>query len=387
MAYAIHYDELSGEILSIASPDYSSDGDWIVNDLPQDFNVEDFYIYTAIVEGEEYGRYFAVKETGYLYNENGERVVNDENLPGTSELIVEEPAVSDVGNSVSGNGFIINNSGGRANDNTSISGDGIDPRDPLLDDPTSTEDAIDSALSTISADGTVICQLELTVDDWTFFENRYIYIIANDHISLSTVINILAVNRDVLTTDIYWKASNGQFVFTTDEKPSDNVRIFCYLFETRDDWAAQGRIESWPGRNLVSKRYRHTLHKATDSITIGNDISNATTYSEPFPISAGASVNVQTDLDFSDATLLFATPEWTGNTHVIMPHCYVNANHMLCYTLTNLGSSVVSISEVMIRLLYRGRVDGLVTDQEDAGDLPEHYITESDIDELDVEGE
>ena len=427
MAYAIHYDEGSGLILAIADSAYASSGDWIVTDFPPEFSIEAYYIY-ELVTAQVFRRYYVNRETGFAYDSTGERIYTgqdleqavqhdpshgegtpisndsgngsseglvgrsgntyDSLLPPPSELMRElETTVTDVSVTLEDRSFVLKYDGGYV---LNATGSGID--DTV--DRDSAEAAIDSALSRIDKYG-VFCAIFLDPGEawaWDGDGQRWIQTIPHQGITKNTVVNVLGINREVLQSDLVWAGEDdpGKIVFRTYGggaflPPSDQIQIFCWLTKTDDDWSASGKIEAWPAKDLVSKRYRHKLHYATDSITISSDgvMESPRTYGEdePFPIPAGGTANVQTSLDFSGATLLFATPEWTGNTHVIMPHCYVASNRMLCYTLTNLGSQAVYISEVMIRLMYRGRVDNLVSDLYDTAQLS-GYITNEDINEL-----
>ena len=397
MAYAIHYDEGSGTILSIADSVYASSGDWIVQNFPPNFTIDSYYIYQADRENDTIVRYFVNNDTGYAYNYLGIRVYTnaeeagaiddgsgmtiqprspyDDLLPPPSQLVrSSQSEPEDISVTLEDRSFALTPDGAYV---LNASGSGIDN----TIDAEAAEASIDAAMGRISAEG-VFCEIILT-PDWAWDGEYWLLAVANENITRNTLMHVVGFDREKLQSDIVWTGDDGKFVFRTSgggpsNPPVESIRIFCLLKSTADNWASSGILDAWPAKDLVSKRYRHSLHAATDSVMIGQDEASV---QSSFPIPAGGTANIQTTLDFSSATLLFATPEWTGNTHVIMPHCYVNSNDHLCYTLTNLSQNQVVVSEVMIRLMYRGHVDNLITDEEDEATLT-GYITNEDIDEV-----
>ena len=367
--YAVHYDESTGEILSVSVAAYASPGDFLANLLPDNFKTSTY----RIKLGDPL--YLIERVTGYAFNADAQHIAAED----------VEPEETNSGNTGASTGIIpkgVAMGGGGTNVLINGSSGSQDPGQEEPGEDTSDEEQsiINNALSKISTDDKVLIQIELA-PEWLYRDNHshpWAYAIANEYLSTSTVMHVLGVNREAIKAHIYWSCEDEMLLFETDEAPDETIVIYAMLQETGDEWSAHGIIEAWPGANLVAKRYRHSLHTAGDNISINGDDAEP---SEGFVIPAYGTANIQTPLDFSGATLLFATPEWTGHSHVIIPHFWEDASHHFCYTLTNLASNSVRISEVCIRLMYRGVIANLA---EDTGDeaLISGYISDEDIDEL-----
>lgn len=363
--YAVHFDENTGEILSLGVAAYASPGDFLVNLLPDNFKTSTYRVKLGNT------LYLIERETGYAFDVDAEHIALEDVEP---EEIVTGSNIGLIPRGVAmgggGTNVLINESSGS--------------QEPGQEEPDDTSDEaqsiINNALMKIGTDDRVLIQVELA-PEWLYRDNYshpWAYAIANEYISPSTVLHVLGVNREAIKTHIYWSCIDEALLFETDEAPDETIVIYAMLQETGDEWSAHGIIEAWPGANLVAKRYRHSLHTAGDNISINGDDAEP---SEGFVIPALGTANVQTPLDFSSATLLFATPEWTGHSHVIIPHFWEDASHHFCYTLTNLASNSVRISEVCIRLMYRGVIENMEEDTEDEA-LISGYISDEDIDEL-----
>lgn len=389
-SYAIHYDENTGEILSYSSSLYGSSGDLFINALPPSWGTSAYRV--KIVEGET-PTYLIQRSTGYAYDANAYRVSEQDEAPEQGASTGgSESSTSTGGSALEGRGITIVSNGvtirtgddaSSSSSSGSESGDG-DEEDDESDDEDDPTDDIETAMTKIEDGQAVLARIELNLDDWVLSEGQWSATLMNEAITESTVLTILGLNRAALRQNLHWQSGDGQVVFTiqsglTAARPSDNVEIYCYLMQTGDDWPAYGIIEAWPGADLVARRYRHTLHQLSDNISING--TTARTYDEYFDIPAGGTANIETPLDFAGATLLFATPEWTGHSHAVIPHFYVNSNSKFCYTITNLAANAIRVSEVAIRLMYRGTVSNLEVDDTDDGALS-GYITDEDIDEL-----
>ncbi len=369
--YAVHFDENTGEILSVGVAAYASPEDFLVTLFPDNFKTSFYRIKIGTP------LYLIERETGYAFNADAQHIA--------AEDIEPEETVS--GRSDDPTFHLIHKGVAMGGEGTNvlISGASSGSEEPSQEEPsgsTSDEDQtiINNALSKIGTDDKVLIQVELS-PEWLYRDNYshpWAYAIANEYISPSTVVHVLGVNRDAIKTHIYWSCEEELLLFETDEAPDEKIIIYAMLQETGDEWSAHGIIEAWPGANLIAKRYRHSLHTAGDNISINGDDAEP---SEGFVVPALGSANIQTPLDFSGAILLFATPEWTGHSHVIIPHFWEDASHHFCYTLTNLASNPVRISEVCIRLMYRGVIANLAEDTKDDA-LISGYISDEDIDEL-----
>lgn len=323
--YAIHYDPVTGQCLSITLAQYGSDGDLIVDNYPSGT-----LSYWYVVDGQ-------LEYRG-------------------------EPSDAYDNDSVIARGISLGGGGSNAYVNSNASED--------------SNETVSRALTNISSGG-VLATVVLTKEDWVLDQTsgKYMFAIASESITPSTVLQVNGVNREVLTAHIYWSSDDGLLTFETASVPTDDVQIYGMLEETGDEWQAKGIIEAWPGAGLVSSRYRESLYHADGDTNW------------PFVLTARGTENdsktILTKVGFADANLLFATPEWTGNTHVMIPHVYVQeSTKRLCYTLTNLSDDEVEISEVAIRLMYNGVISNLETDTGDSGSI-DGYIDEIDIDELD----
>lgn len=322
--YAIHYDPVTGQCLSITLAQYGSDGDLIVDNYPSGT-----LSYWYVVDG---------------------------------RLVYRAPDETEEAGGLEDRGISLGGGGSNAYADTSASED--------------TNERTARALTNISSGG-VLTTIVLTKADWAVNQatGKYVFAIASESITPSTVLQVNGVNREVLTAHIYWSSDDELLTFETASIPSDDVQIYGMLEETGDTWQAKGVIEAWPGAGLVSQRYRESLYHAEGDT------------GWPFVLTARGTENdsktILTKVGFADANLLFATPEWTGNTHVMIPHVYVQeSTKRLCYTLTNLSDDEVEISEVAIRLMYNGVISNLETDTGDSGSI-DGYIDEIDIDELD----
>lgn len=396
--YAIHYDNTTGEILSLTAAQYGSSGDLLVNSLPPSYSNS---AYKVKIDNGTPMPYLIKRSNGYAYDINGQRAsLYDENEEEESGSILSGSDVEPRGISLGGGGTNVVvttttevDGGGTTTTTETVNVNDDENENLSSDDMDYVRGVANDSLAKIGSGSAVLCSLSLTRADWAYISEetqwtfpgasivspRYVFAIEDENITSSTVLNMLGLTRQNLNTHIYWGCESGRITFETAARPKGDITVYCYLMETGDDWSAYGIIEAWPAANLVSKRYRHSLHASQDIIDITG--SEPTTYDEGFAIAAGDSVNVQTPIDFSAATLLFATPEWTGHSHVIIPHVYVNASDKLCYTLTNLSANAVRISEVAIRLMFRGQVSNMVTDANDEGFIS-GYITDEDIDEL-----
>lgn len=356
--YAVHYDSSTGEILSIVDAAYASSGDWEVSALPEDMagNYSDFYV------SEGTPNVFIQRSTGYAYAEDGTRAYSGDVDPEIIEIIddddLEERGI-ESSPSIGGNNAY--------SDGGAITGD-------------TTETA---EITTGLAAGGILCRLVLGAEYWALNEDgKYIYGIADTAITRSMFLNCLGINRGAVKTPIYWKSANGLITFTTVQRPDSDITMTAVLQETGDEWAAAGIIDAWPGSSFVHALFRQSFHQATITRSDStNTICNA--YDFTLALAAGESVTIQTTVDFAAAELLFCTPRWTGHSHVIMPHFYVDsATNMFRYTLTNLGSNAVQISEVAIDILYSGSLTGFTGETSEDVALS-NYITDQDIDELD----
>ena len=229
----------------------------------------------------------------------------------------------------------------------------------------------DSSLAGIGGAG-VLVNITMNQAGWSVDSEtgKYVHAIASSHITNSTVLYVTGVNRQMLNAHIYWKASAGLITFETALLPSGAIQITGVLSETGDEWTASGVIECWPGAGLVSKRFRQSLNAANWSVSLAARGTE------------GDTKTILTGVGFANANLLFATPEWTGNTHVVIPSVWVHDDYQrLCYTLTNLSDEQVTITEVALRLLFSGTVSNLTEEAQDSSALS-GYISEIDIDEL-----
>ena len=234
-----------------------------------------------------------------------------------------------------------------------------------------TPTADDSSLAGVTGGG-VLVNITMNTSGWSLDAEtgKYTRAISSSYITNSTALYVTGVNRQALNAHIYWHAENGLIAFETAAVPGGTVTINGVLSDTGDEWTAAGVIECWPGAGLVSKRFRQALNAANWSVSLaarGNE---------------GDTKTILTGVGFANAQLLFATPEWTGNTHVVIPSVWVHDDYQrLCYTLTNLSDEQVTITEVALRLLYSGTVSNLTEEAEDSAALS-GYISEIDIDEL-----
>lgn len=403
--YAIHFDGANGDILSFTVHAYGSPEDLYIASLPPNFGVGGYRV--KIGSGGALP-YLIDRSTGYAYDTNGSRASLQDEDPDASDSSGSVGSIESRGISLSSGGASTviattteQNGVATVTQSTVDVSDGASSDEYTQDELTQFRAEVNSSLDKISSGGAVLCHISLPLLDsnlaeaWAYVNEsspwaypakttpsqRYVVAIEDSNITSSTILNVLGVTRSNLISHLYWSCTDGRLTFETLNKPSGDIDIYCYLMETGDDWSAYGVIEAWPGADLVAKRYRHSLHAAQDLIDL-NDGEEPDTYVDSgFAIAANSSVTVQTPLDFSSATLLFATPEWTGNSHVIIPHFYVNENDKFCYTLTNLSDASVRVSEVIIRLMYRGNVSGMITDSTDIGMLT-GYIPDEAIDEL-----
>lgn len=227
---------------------------------------------------------------------------------------------------------------------------------------------------TVSGGGT-LCRITLPAAEWaarTGGSPHYIFAIANEAITPSTVLQVTGINRDALRRDLLWFSSEGLLTFGTDEPPTEDAVIDCVLIETGDDWQAVGRIDAWPQAAWRSLAYTLDLTKTANNAAV---------------VAANHVKRIQTPLDFSDARLLFATPEWTGGSRISIPNIYLDASGHLCVTLANLGSSAAKIDSLSLRILYTGTLSGLTGAEEQTADETGTvsslaYITTADIDDI-----
>lgn len=353
--YALHYDRSNGDILSYTIAAYGQSSDLFVNNIPSNFSTERYRVKIDSDTSSPLD-YIIDRVTGYAYDIDAVRVSDmDEDPDPEAEEIDDDLGLSARGVSIGGGGS-----------NTTTPGQSSASADE--------DEAVAAALTGISSGG-VLANISLPKDEWVVSDGQYVFSIASETITDSTVVHVLGVDRSALTAHIYWTSEAGLLTFKTALQPSNDIIINAELRETGDSWQAKGVIEAWPGAGLVSKRYRESLyHSESDS-------------KWPFVLTARGTENdtktILTKVGFADANLLFATPEWTGNTHVIIPHVFVqDATKRLCYTLTNMSDDEVEISEVAIRLLYNGVISNLEVDENDTSSL-DGYIERVDIDELD----
>ena len=328
--YAIHYDNLTGDILSFTTASYGMTGDLFVNALPSGYSNTGFRV--KIDDGTP-APYLINRSNGYAYDIDGQRVPAED---GEADAAYDGGESSDFdieprGISIGGGGTNVYVSTGTGGSGSGTTTDTVNVNEEnenySEDDMDYMRGVANSSLAKIASGSAVLCALSLTRADWAYIsENeqwtfpgasmtspRYVFAIEDENITSSTVLNTLGLTRQNLNAHIYWSCESGRITFETSALPKDDIMVYCYLMETGDDWSAYGVIEAWPGADLVAKRYRHSLHAANDLIDL-NDGGAAEAYVDTgFAIAANASVNVQTPLDFSSATLLFATPEWTGN--------------------------------------------------------------------------
>ena len=248
---------------------------------------------------------------------------------------------------------------------------GIAIGDPVGEEEAETPAADDSSLAGVTGGG-VLVNITMNAQGWSLDSEtgKYTRAISSSYITNSTALYVTGVNRQALNAHIYWHAETGLIAFETAAVPGGTVTINGVLSDTGDEWTASGVIECWPGAGLVSKRFRQSLNAANWSVSLaarGNE---------------GDTKTILTGVGFANANLLFATPEWTGNTHVVIPSVWVHDDYQrLCYTLTNLSDEQVTVTEVALRLLYSGTVSNLTEEAEDSAALS-GYISEIDIDEL-----
>lgn len=365
MGYAIHYDSSDGQILSLTVSEYASAGDWIVSALPPNFSTSGF----RVKLGDPL--YLIHIASGYAYNENGQRVVSadesgvDSDSTYTGEIEPRDITLGDLDDEPSG-GSSGDSSGGTSG-STSGGTSGGTSEDDTEDD---SDEVVD--LTGVSSTKGILVNVRLKQENWVLDTNtnEWVRAIYNPAITKSTVLHVTGVNRQVLTAHVYWEAADEVITFHTASRPSADLLMNGVLSETGDDWTAKGVVEAWPGAGLVSKRFRQSLNADDWSVTLsarGTD---------------GDTKTILTSVGFANAQLLFATPEWTGNTHVVIPSVFVHDEYQrLCYTLTNLSDYDVTITEVSLRLLYNGTVSNLTEEAQDSAALS-GYITNVDIDEL-----
>lgn len=237
--------------------------------------------------------------------------------------------------------------------------------------------------------GTIV-RLILKRDDWAFVptnadeetgevqQGYYIYQLSSVLFHRSTVLLVQSVNRSVLQQGIRWICNEGQIQFTCEDglRPYADVVIEATLLTTGDAWQGQGEIEAWPQGEWKRAQYRQSLHMT----------SNAAIRIEP-----NDSLLIQTPLNFNFGRLLFLSPEWTGNTMAHISQWYVSsdsADKILYYRIANPTDKVMSISEVILDIIYQGAVTGFVaaeTSEEEVTSSEsesDEYITDEDIDEV-----
>ena len=123
---------------------------------------------------------------------------------------------------------------------------------------------------TVSGGGT-LCRITLPAAEWaarTGGSPHYIFAIANEAITPSTVLQVTGINRDALRRDLLWFSSEGLLTFGTDEPPTEDVVIDCVLIETGDDWQAVGRIDAWPQAAWRSLAYTLDLTKTANNAAV-----------------------------------------------------------------------------------------------------------------------
>ncbi len=202
-------------------------------------------------------------------------------------------------------------------------------------------------------------------------EKTMVYVIASPYIRMNTTMQVLGINRGALRGDIRWVTENGFITFETDfgMEPYENVVIDCVFHATTDTWNAQGKIEAWPQGEWRKAQYVQSLQYPGWSLIIP----------------AGESRLIETNLDFTLAKLLYLTAEWCGNTHAILTQYYINAStNKLFFRLTNVSASHIQLSEIILDVIYHGRLTNLATAVTEltAEDVTDTYITDADIDEL-----
>lgn len=203
-------------------------------------------------------------------------------------------------------------------------------------------------------------------------EKSMVYVIASDYVRYNTVLHILGINRNALRGDIFWESSPGYMTFKTGYalEPYEDVILDAVLTTTANTWNAQGKIDAWPQGEWRKAQYHQALH-----VSEGWELI----------IRSGESTLIETPVSFASAQLLYLSAEWAGNTHAILSQYYVNqSNDLLYYRITNLSDKAIRLTDVILNIIYQGKLDGFVSpaieiSSENAGNL---YITDSDIDEV-----
>lgn len=359
--YSLSYDVntgigLSVNVIDIADEDAnlsesSSEGQYALLTFPESLVVDDYKVSLSDLDTYGLPRYIIERYTGYAYNHNFERV-----LSGDVEA-EEKPEPSDVESYIVDRGIILGDKSVFESDAGSI----IDLDE---DEQAEYENEVVSHLSKISDDLHVLVNIGLSAgtgeNKWKqdLATGKFVCVLTNDTFSQSTVLCLLSINRNAVLSDIEWETFDGRLVFTTDVLPVNDIKIRAFFFETRDEWSARGVIEAWPAETVV-KRFCQSRQNNNSDVW-------------PISLSAhgteGDTKLFATSVDFTNAKLLYATPEYTGNPYVIIPQVYVDESinsRVLVYRVTNLSDSSVIIgndsgSDVILRLCFTGSVSGFV---------------------------
>ena len=373
--YVFSYDAGTGAGLgaSISNSTYDIDlaessqaGAYLLAELPYGFISTDFKVDFSNLDSNDLPIYIIDRYTGYAYDHNGDRASIADQEPETiPESIAQGSYIENRG---IGMGDTVS-TGSSSSETPSESSDLTEEQREVY------ESEVSERMSGISAGRSVLVNIGISAGDgedggWALdvTSNKYVRTIANEAITPSTVLCVTGINREALITHIYWVTEEGQITFTTDKCPTRDILINGWLFETGDEWSAKGVIEAWPAAGITSRRLQQSRQ------------TNFSNWSVAIP--AHGSVTILTSADFGAAHLLFATPEYTGNSHVVIPHIYIDSvTHRLAYVLTNTYTSSVNVSEVMLRLCYMGVVSGIIDSLDDDAKF-EPYITEVDIDAM-----
>lgn len=353
--YAIQYDDQNGEILNVVDAQFADSNDWIVTALPTYFVKSHYYVKN--IDGTNY---FIDGTDGYAYDSDGNRSSEHDQEP---TLLVEETL----------------------SDEETLGDDG---ETEYLEEEGFAEE------TTLSEDADVnvygrgdIMKIVLPLGTWvkdsvSAYNERtgwFIKTLYNGNITQETILYILGVNQEAVLSDIFWQSGEGKITFFTDTEPLEDIEITVVLREATGS-VGRGRINAWPGKQFRAALYLHSLHMGEE---------------KSISLASGMSINISTPVDFASATLLFAAPQWTGNTWVTIPKIYVDSSSKkLCFTLMNMHPSETAvITEVELRLLFAGTLSGLVVpdgvniEQSNSASyggstISGSYITNPDIDGL-----
>ena len=414
--YILKYDTDTGSIQSVSSvlwstsgsssdltyskwkanvqPRYASRGQYPTYKLPKpydsSFAVSRFRADLDRLNDNDLPIYVIDRQTGMAYLDSGTTAGSAYNVDPDPEyqtasssseddVEVENRGISIGDVNIVSNGVTVGDTGSGSDEDTGETEEDESGNTTItVEDAETYTETVEDHLSGISAGEFVLCNIVLSADSdkWLLDTETGFYTrtIENDNFTQSTVLSVLGINRKALNAHLYWETGEEWLTFRTKTRPSEKVILNCVLYETGDEWNAKGVIEAWPGAGITSKRFRQSLNAGVDnwSLTLGARGSGSDV------------VAISTKVQFGNAQLISATPEWTGNNAVMIPHIWVDTTangNVLCYTLSNTSDAEVQITDVSLRLLYLGNLSGLVEDTEDDAVITP-YITAEDIDLL-----